>query len=384
VSGIASALNELLDCHVVIRDRHGTTLAAEPQISVASGSTDDLPLIPTNSPAASGLVRQVGTHIAADVVLDGTSVATVWLLNRAGNLDPLGVRAMEHASVVLSLELLRQRTAAEVEQNLRGELLADLLAGYDPQSKPIRDRAGLMGHNLRLPHRMLVAAAHTGSDGVVGGRANYEDVELAQRAAIEAVRWTSHLRPRPLIAAARGVVVALWPESVEAPTGEQLLRRAIASLPGGATAAIAVTKLDRHGIPAAYRGARGALAFAATNGQFRSLVTLDDLGAAGLLLQYADPKELRRYADRTIGALRQYDADHGAQLFKTLRVYLDCDLDRRATGELLVLHPNTVSQRLQRVETLTGLNLRSPRSVVEARTALMLTDVAEAASDETR
>jgi DNA-binding PucR family transcriptional regulator len=176
----------------------------------------------------------------------------------------------------------------------------------------------------------------------------------------------------------RGVVVALWPESVGVATGEQLLRRAIASAHGGTTAAMAVTKLDRHGIPAAYRSARGALAFAAADGEFRTMVTLDDLGAAGLLLQFADPEELRRYTERTIGVLRTYDADHGAELIKTLRAYLNCDLDRRAAGKFLVLHPNTVSQRLRRVETLTGLNLRSPRSVIEARTALMLTDVAEA------
>lgn len=379
--GIASALNELLGCDVVVRDRQGVTLAAEPQTTAGDDRIDGLPLSPERSPGESGLVREVGEHIAADVVLDGTVVATVWLLDRAGHLDPLGVRAMEHASVVLSLELFRQRTAAEVEQTLRGELLADLLAGADPQSKPIRDRAGLMGHDLGQPHRMLVAAARTGSRGAADSRDSIDEVEIAQRAAIAAVRLTSRLRPRPLIAASRGVVVALWPESVETPTGEQLLRRAIASAPGGLSAALAVTRVDRHGIPAAYRSARGALTLSAATGQVRPLVTLDDLGAAGLLLQFADPDELRRYAERTIGALRRYDADHGAELLKTLRAYLDCDLDRRETAEFLVLHPNTVSQRLRRVETLTGLNLRSPRSVIDARTALMLTDVADAATD---
>lgn len=380
VPGIASALHDLLGCDVVIRDAHGTTLAAEPQVSAASRLPDESALLSTDSPDAPGLVREVGTHIAADVMLDGKSVATVWLLDRAGKLDALDVRAAEHASVVLSLELLRQRTAAEVEQALRGELLADLLTGADPESTPIRDRAGLMGHDLGLPHRMLVATAQSRSRAVLGGGAILGDVEGAQRAAAEAIRLTSHLRPRPLIAAVRGVVVALWPESVGAQAGEQFLRRATASAQGGATAAMAVVRLDRNGIPAAYRSARGALAFAAHDGESRTVVTLDDLGAAGLLLQFAGPEELRRYAERTIGVLRQYDADHGAELFNTLRAYLNSDLDRRATAEVLVLHPNTVSQRLRRVETLTGFNLRSSRSVIEARTALILTDVADAVS----
>jgi sugar diacid utilization regulator len=378
VSGIVSALHDLLGCYVVIRDQHGTTLAAEPQTSLADRLPEELPQFAVGSPSAPGLVREIGTHIAADVVLDGTSVATVWLLDRAGNLDPLGIRAVEHASVVLSLELLRQRTAAEVEQNLRGELLADLLGGADPESRAVRDRAGLMGHNLGLPHLMLVAAAHSPSRAGTGGRVLDDDVEVAQRAATEAVRLTSHVKPRPLIAAVRGFVVALWPESDGVSAGEQLLRRALASTGPGVTTAVAVAAVDGNGIPAAYRGAKGALSFAAADGNLKTVVSLDDLGAAGLLLQFADPEELRRYAERTIGVLRRYDVDHGAELFTTLRAYLNCDLDRRATGELLVLHPNTVSQRLRRIETLTGLDLHSPRSVIEARTALMLTDVADA------
>jgi len=380
VPGIASALHDLLGCDVVIRDLHGATLAAEPQLQAADHLPGEPAPLPADSLGGSGLVREAGAHIAAEVMLDGMSVATVWLLDRAGNVDSLDIQAAEHASVVLSLELLRQRTAAEVEQALRGELLADLLAGADPESAAIRDRAALMGHNLCLPHRMLVAA-HTKSGAVRGDRrVILDDAEVAKRTAKEAVRLTSHLRPRPLIAAVRGSVVALWPDRHGVLTGEQLLRRAFASTQRGVTTAVAVTPVDANGIPAAYRGARGALALAAADGEQKTTVSLDDLGAAGLLLQFADPEELRRYAERSIGVLRQYDTDHDAELLKTLRAYLNCDLDRRTTGEHLVLHPNTVSQRLRRIETLTGLNLHSPRSVIEARTALMLTDVADAVS----
>jgi sugar diacid utilization regulator len=293
------------------------------------------------------------------------------------------VRAAEHASVVLSLELLRQRTAAEVEQRLRGELLADLLAGAEPDSPAIRDRASLMDHNLALSHQMLVAAARDTSRGNTGGRPTFNAVEVAQRAATEAVRMTSHLRPRPLIAAVREFVVALWPESEGRLTGDQLLRRAFTSARREVTTAVAVATVDDRGIPSAYRIARGALLFAAADDEGRTVVGLDDLGAAGLLLQFADPEELRKYAERTVGVLRRYDTDHSAELFKTLRAYLDCDLDRRIAGERLVLHPNTVTQRLRRIETLTGLDLHSPRSVLEARTALMLTDVADAVGGAT-
>jgi sugar diacid utilization regulator len=380
IPAIASALHDLLRCDVVIRDAHGATLAAVPESSATDRVPDESAQPSADAPAALGLVREIGAHVAVDVVLDARSVATVWLLDRAGRLDPLGVRAAEHASVVLSLELLRQRTAAEVEQSLRGELLAELLTGANPESKTIRDRAALMGHQLSVPHQMMVASARPAARDVARGTPVLGDVEGAQRAAAEAIRLTSHLRPRPLIAAVRGVVVALWPVRAEVRVGEQYLRRAITTAQNGASATVSTATLDRHQIPAAYRSARGALAFATSDGESRSVVNLDDLGAAGLLLQFAEPEELRRYADRTIGVLRRYDADHNAELFTTLRAYLNNDLDRQATAQALVLHANTVSQRLRRIETLAGFNLRSPRSVIEARTALMLTDVADAVS----
>jgi sugar diacid utilization regulator len=379
VSGITAALHDLLGCDVVVRDAHGETIAAEAHPpATAPGAAVQAPQ-PPRAQGQRGLVREEGPHVVADVVLDGSVSATVWLLDQAGRLDPLGVRAVEHAAVVLSLELLRQRTAAEVEQTLRGELLADLLAGTDPGAPSVRERAKLMGHHLGVPHQTLVAEAPRPSGGGTSARAARSKEEIAQRAAAEAVRVTSHLRPRPLIAAVRDVVVALWPAAITRPRGDEVLRRAIEAT-HGATTTVAVSGPDSDGFPAAYRVARGALAFAAAagDGEIRGALTLDDLGAAGLLLRYAEPAELRRYAERTLGAVRRYDADHGAELVRTLRVFLDCDLDRRATAERLVLHPNTVSQRLRRIETLTGLDLRSPRSVIDARTALMLIDVVDA------
>ncbi|WP_281273818.1 helix-turn-helix domain-containing protein [Nocardioides pocheonensis] len=374
VAGIATALCELVGCEVTVLDSDGEVLATEP----ARRPAPEAPVVvPQREVGERRFVRDDGPDAVADVVLDGTVVAIVRLAGQAGRLDPLGVRAVEHACVVLALEVLRQRTAAAVEARLRGDLLIDLIGGADPNAKSVRERARLMGHQLAAEHHVVVAEAH-GRGVSPAGEPVRDAVELARRAAAEALRRTSHLRPRPLIGALRGVVVALWPSEITTPSGEDVLRRAIAATYGGATSTVAVVPPAGAGLAAAYRTARGALAFAAAEPGSDRVVTLDDLGAAGPLLQFAEPAALRRYADRTVGPVIRYDADHGTDLLRTLRAYLDADLDRAATAELLVVHPNTVSQRIRRVESLTGLNLRSPRSVVEARTALLLSDVARA------
>ncbi|WP_020497348.1 helix-turn-helix domain-containing protein [Sciscionella marina] len=380
--GIATTLRGLLECSVVIRDTNGETLAKSEGASPPSArdAISSSVAVPTRRvPRTLGereLVHDDGQHVIVNVLLDGAVVATALLLHMSAELDALGVRAAEHASVVLSLEMLRQRTAAQAEQGVRGELLADLISGADLASPQIRERASLLGHDLHKPHRLLVAAAcETPGNTAVRATSNGvpHNERAIQRAASAAVRSSSHARPRPLIAAVRDLVVALWPTSLDAPSGEETLRRAVVGHAG--SSALVMKSEIEDSVQETYTAIVGALRLAIAEGMTTGTVALDDLGAAALLLKYADPAHLRRYAERTLGAVTRYDTSHDAKLLHTLRTYLDCDLDRTATAKLLTLHTNTVSQRLRRIETLSGLNLRSPRQVIEARTSLLLMDI---------
>jgi GAF domain-containing protein len=385
VEGIATTLRDLLGCGVVIRDANGETLAnsdsaphasAESTDAVAVSHTPAGPATRASRPIGErGLMHDDGQHLIVNIILDASVVATVWLLNMSERLDALGVRAAEHASVVLSLEMLRQRTAAQAEQEVRGDLLADLIAGADPSSPQVRARASLLGHDLAKPHRVLVAACFT-PGSTVGrdtGLAALDNERAIQLAASAAVRWSAHARPRPLVAAVRDLVVALWPTGLDEPSGEEVLRRAVVGY--AASDALIVTSELEETIQETHTAVVGALRLAMSGRSSGGTVALDDLGAAGLLLRYAEPAHLRRYAERTLGSVARYDGRHGTELLRTLRTYLDCDLDRAVTAKRLTLHVNTVSQRLRRVETLCGLNLRSPRQTIEARTSLMLMEI---------
>lgn len=62
------------------------------------------------------------------------------------------------------------------------------------------------------------------------------------------------------------------------------------------------------------------------------------------------------------------------ELVATLRTHLAQRQDRRATAQLLNLHPNSVDNRLARIQDLTGLDLADPRDVALALAALLLRD----------
>ena len=94
------------------------------------------------------------------------------------------------------------------------------------------------------------------------------------------------------------------------------------------------------------------------------------------MLQIDDPAKLSEFALRTLAPVVAYDADHRTELMATLRAYLACGRDRTATAARLVIHPNTVAQRLRRIEKLCGHQLDDPATMMELTAAMTVYDLA--------
>ncbi|MGC0239497.1 PucR family transcriptional regulator [Arthrobacter sp. SD76] len=235
----------------------------------------------------------------------------------------------------------------------------------------LRERAGLLGHDLGSPHRAIVVDLRAQDQPM-------SDIAL-QRAASNVFARTSVLSPRPLVAVYRRQLVALWPEEPSPKAPGEALYQLVTSTSGVHDVTVAVSAVTSAPFGGAYQTTRGAVALARASGRI-GVVTLEELGVAGLLLQLPDPTPLRHFATRTLGPLAAHDAQRGGELLKTLRTYLDSGFDRQATARALVVHANTVSQRLRRIHSLSGLDLGSPQAAMDARVAITLADVAEALS----
>lgn len=87
--------------------------------------------------------------------------------------------------------------------------------------------------------------------------------------------------------------------------------------------------------------------------------TFSALGVQRLLfaLSQANPEILREFEANVIGSATSYDAQHGTELFKTLKAYLECNGNVTEVAELLHVHKHTVRYRLRRVTDLTGLDV---------------------------
>ena len=394
VQGIASALSDLVSRPVLIEDVRNAVLGQDgppdrqPGANLRSAIPTDVEAVAAREVGRSGRVD----YLVWTVLLENDPVGRVWLAPGGSVLTATDHRAVEHACIVLSLEIMRLRTALEVEHRLRGELLADLLAGADLSSRSLLERAERLGHDLSRRHVAIVARPIVIDPQRVS--------HLEQRSLTAVADVAARRRPRPLVAAYRGLLVALWPvdeatatagataataaAAETAPAGEAFarhagdtVRRAMTSVPDVSGATVAVSGSAHRNYPEAYRTARGALEIATRGGRTDVTVTLADLGVAGLLLQLDDADQLLAFADRTLAEIRQHDEQRGTELLPTLRCYLDNRQSRAATARALHVHPNTVTQRLQRIESLSGANLGKPDTIVRIQAALTLIDVAQ-------
>ena len=356
VAGVAAALAELLGRDVLIEDAYGDRLAGTSTGPVTPMSDRDL--------SGGSVIAGPDETAVAGVVLDGNVVAHIRIAAPRAELSRLDVRATEHAAVVTALELLRARTAAEVEQRLRGSLVADLLSNDDSADlQALLDRARRLGWDL------------SGAQHLVAVRC----VEPRDRLLAAADRLVARVAPRPLAAVYRDDLVLIWPAAagdvaafaaqlVGSLIGRGTVRHAYA----GVTAAEAPARLS-----ALFRTLRGALDLAGTSpGTAGGVIDLREVAIDHLLLQLDDPGALRDFARSTLGAALDYDRSHDTELVRTVRVLLDHDLDRRATAEALHLHINTVAQRIRRLEGLTDLRLIRPRDLLQLTSALTVARIA--------
>lgn len=160
LDGIFTTLADLVSRPVLVEDAHGAVLAQTgpavdlPSTEVRVGPALGADRYGLQEPGA-GIVREEGSYVTATVRLAGEVVARVWLPRGEVRLSPLEERALEHASIVISLELFRLRTGVEVEHRLRGELLADILSGASLDSRPLRERADRLGLDFALSGRAV-------------------------------------------------------------------------------------------------------------------------------------------------------------------------------------------------------------------------------------
>lgn len=357
LTGVASAVVDVLGGTLLVTDASGRLLAraggalpdaqVEQLLSTASGHG-------RQGPRAVRLTGPGGEPVVVAGALAGSDALGA-LVTVGSELGDPEVRILERAAVVTALLLLQERSLADAEQRLRGELFDDLLAVPQRDLEGLHRRAAHLGADLRRPHVVAVArpadpacsalalraaAQLHGSDGLSG---RYRDELVMLVAGDDPSEVAGRLAQAMGQAAGCPVTVG-------------------AAGPGVGAADVA----DQH------RDAGRCADVLVVLGRAGEGASVADLGVHGLLLSAAGRGELVRFVTRSVGPLLDWDRDRGSDLAGTLLAWYSCggNLTRTAAG--LFVHVNTLYQRLDRVTALLGSGWRSGDSALQVHLALTL------------
>ncbi len=335
---VADVLAQVLGGRLAVFDDDGRPLTGEGTV------TEDVDAAMAEARASGRSVLTAEGAWVAVAAAREEHLGTI-VLHTAEPLDRPERRTLERGALVVALVLLFGRTEAEAESKVRGELLVDLVSDRDLDPATLRERARQEGADL--------------DDDLAIAVAEPSDPQGAR--VVAALARDLH----GLGGVHQGQLVVLAPgDPLE--LGELLHARF-----EGATIGVAACSAGVERIPAAWREARQCVETLIRLGRAGEVSDPAGLGLARLVLGDNEPAALEEFITGTLGPVLDYDAEHQTQLVETLHAWFEVG-GGKSTADALHVHPNTVSQRLERVGKLLGDDWRVSGRRLDVQTALMM------------
>lgn len=288
------------------------------------------------------------------------------------------------SSTCAALEFAKIRAALDVEHQLRGEVVLELLHGTFSSEEAISLRAARLGYDLAEPRDLLLV------DTLRAGEPESDEAAVRrERRLVELIGETLEREaPRSIVVTLGGSLVILAAEQrrPHLATPEVLGRRVqqlVADIIGEESISVGIGDRCARPLdyPASYRLAREALDVMAKLGKTKCIVGPHELGPFRVLIKATAPDELEAFARRLLRPLAEHDQRTSGGLAETLRAYLAEGQVQRRTAERLFVHVNTIVYRLRRIEELLDRDLKDPATIFELSLAVRILDLIDAVSN---
>jgi DNA-binding PucR family transcriptional regulator len=278
--------------------------------------------------------------------------AIVWSRDTATDVD---VSMLQWAATVMALLLLSARARDEIENRVREELLVEVLTVAQADRTGLIRRARLLDVDLDQDWIVLVAQP---SSGVV---------TRAVRDRCSALASTM----RGLAAARVDHVVLIVPGAdAEAAADSAAMQFSRLADDGVVTVGGVGPCRDLQQVATLAEQARICAQAMEVLGRRGRGGTANQMGVYGVLLASNGHPQFEAWITGVLGPIRDYDERRRTSLMETLTKYFEHEGRVASAAEALVLHPNTMYQRLSRLDRLLGEDWRSGDRALEVRLAL--------------
>ena len=351
---VAAAVVDVLGGSLLVVDPAGRLLvSAGPEVADATAVADGALPRSRGRRARTSRTPDGRPVVVAPVFAGGDVLGAVVCVGR--DLDDAEVRILERAAVVTALLLLQERSIAEAEHRLRGELFDDLFAVPQRDLEGLHRRALHLGLDLASPYSLVVVRLADPAKAATAWRA-------ARAAHGPAGTSGQH----------RGDLVLLVAAADAAAAGRRVSAQISDAVGSLVTVGVAGPGAGAEELAELYREASRCCDVLVSLGRAGEVAGRDELGVYGLLLSAAGQAELDRFVARTVGPLVDYDRERGSELVRTLLAFYGAGGSLTRTAQELFVHVNTLYQRLERITQLLGDGWRSGDGALQVHLALQL------------
>lgn len=270
-----------------------------------------------------------------------------YLAIAGASLDSWDREAAMRGAAALALELAKEQAVQAAEERLRGDYVANVLAGRPADMAAALQRGQELGYNLAQPHAAVLLQLEDATSAIMARLSAALQSELVRRTITAPIsrRESSVLCMLPVAGASR-------PRDLV----EQLRERLLAEFPR-LVLAVGTQASGLNDWRRSVEEAEQALLLGRQLFGTGRVLAFSDLGVYRLLVRLRETPELWTFYRETLSRLADYDQRQQSDLIKTLDAYFNHLGNLRATSEALHVHRNTLLYRLERIKEISGMDL---------------------------
>ena len=303
--------------------------------------------------------------------VNGETVGGLIIFVPAEGLDDLDEILIHAARLALDVQLMRDYVRFRSEANSIAEVFKSLFAGAPRHPAEVVARARRLGVSLPGPARLVAI-------GFPGEAVEAAEPRLAGLQLVLA-RTVGDLLPGAAVIHDDDLVIfAPVTAREDGKRWEEFLRRLATTTEHhvGMRPIVAESRMCRR--LQDYREARlecGRVVVLARMFGKTGRASQADFGPFALLLSTVDHASARTFVRDTLGAIEDYDRQHGTELVRTLGEFIREGCRYQRCADRMDIHVSTLRYRLDRLRELFGIDLGSPDSVFGLTLALRLREL---------
>jgi PucR family transcriptional regulator, purine catabolism regulatory protein len=378
--GLAKAMQEISGKGVMIQDKRGHILAEHPSSTLVTIWEDVLKQMSNLESLPEFLTdrKRVAIHAAVHhqivpgglerlvtpIVVGEMARGYLSLVGLEGEFDELDRLVLDQGGMVSAIEMARNKAIRETEKRLKGDLLTALLQG-ELSSRDATLWVQQMGLDLTQAHaalRFVWDGSGSPSRRRLETLVNGEVARLGMQVIVSPMGSEfvcfcqvspGSKRPEQALALGRAVIAQAAREYAQNPC----------------RCGVGSSVLTLEGWRTSLREAGQALELARRLGKETPLY-FPDLSVYRLLFQLEHSPEIITFQEETLGRLLEHEG--ADELIHTLETYFEHNGNLSQAAEALFVHRNTLIYRIERIESITNLNLDNPEERLAMQLALRI------------